>query len=311
MQQRPLGVRGPAVSVVGLGCNNFGMVLDEPAARAVVAAALDAGITHFDTAEGYGGGRSEEMLGAALGTHRDEVVIATKVLRRSEAVPWRPGDLARRIEEGCDTSLRRLRTDHIDVYYEHHRDPEAPVEEALQALDHLVQKGKVRVAACSNYSGDDIRQAAAAWDAAGWAPLGAAQLHWNLLLRQAEDDVVPAARAAALGIVPYYPLASGLLTGKYRSDSPFPAGSRFDRLPRFSTVATADNFTTVDRLSAVADTTGHSIGELAIAWLAAQPGVASVIVGATSPEQVRTNAHAAEWVLDADEIAAVDEAAPR
>ena len=132
-----------------------------------------------------------------------------------------------------------------------------------------------------------------------------------LLVRQAEDDVVPAAHAASLGIVPYYPLASGLLTGKYRPGSPFPAGSRFDRLPRFSTVATADNFAAVNRLSAVADTMGHSVGELAIAWLAAQPGVASVIVGATTPEQVRANAHAAEWVLDADELAAVDDAAPR
>ena len=299
------------MSVVGLGCNNFGMTLDEPAARSVVAAALDAGITHFDTAEGYGGGHSEEMLGAALGAHRDEVVIATKVLRRSEAVPWRPGDLARRIEEGCDTSLRRLRTDRIDVYYEHHRDPEAPVEEALLALDRLVQQGKVRVAACSNYSAGDIHRAESAWTAAGWAPLGAAQLHWNLLARQAEEDVVPAARAAGMGIVPYYPLASGLLTGKYQAGGPFPAGSRFDRLPRFSTVATADNFAAVDRLAAIAETMGHSIGELAVAWLAAQPGVASVIVGATSPEQVRANAHAAEWVLDADELAAVDDAAPR
>ncbi len=311
MQQRPLGTDGPAVSVVGLGCNNFGMAIDATGARAVVGAALDAGITHFDTAEGYGGGQSEEMLGAALGRRRDEVVIASKVLRRPQGVPWRPGDLARRIEEGCDTTLRRLGTDRVDVYYEHHRDPEAPVDEAVEALDGLVRAGKARFTGCSNYAPADIRRAAEVSAERGWTAPCAAQLHWNLLARQAEDELVPEARRAGMGVVPYYPLASGLLTGKYGAGGPYPAGSRFERLPRFSTVATPENIATVDRLAAVAESAGHTVGELAVAWLVAQPGVASVIVGATTPEQVRANARAASWCLDADELAAADRAAPR
>lgn len=305
MRHRPLGSHGPSVSAIGLGCNNFGMTIDADAAERVVLAALDAGITHFDTAESYGGGHSEEMLGAALGRRRHEAFIATKVLRRDPAEPWRPGALARRIEEGCETSLRRLGTDTIDLYYEHHRDPQAPLDEVLQAFDALVAAGKVRYVACSNWSADDIDAATGLIDARGWAPLTAAQLHWNLLARDAEATVVPAARRAGLGVVPYFPLASGLLTGKYQAGQAFPADSRLGRMPGFAAVATEANLAAVARLTTFARSRGRTTTELALAWLLAHDVVASVIAGATTPEQVRTNAAAADWVLTPDEAAEV------
>jgi len=308
MRTRTLGSNGPAVSVIGLGCNNFGMTIDQDTARSVVLAALDAGITHFDTAESYGDGHSEEMLGRALDGRRDQVVVASKARRRPEDDPWRPGDLTRRIVEGCEGSLRRLGTDHIDVYYEHHRDSEAPLEEALAALDQLVTAGKVGVPACSNYSAADILTATDLCRHNRWVTPRAAQMHWNLVAREVESAVVPAARSADMGIVPYYPLASGLLTGKYRSDRTFPVGSRLQRLPRFAGVATPDNFATAARLVALAGDLGRTPAELAIAWLVAQPGVASVIVGATSPEQVQANAAAARWTPTDQDLALITEA---
>lgn len=305
MDLRPLGTDGPRISVIGLGCNNFGMTIDEAAADAVVSAALDAGITHFDTAETYGGGRSEEMLGRALGTRRDQAFVATKAARRDPSEPWRPGLLARRIAEGCHTSLRRLGTDTIDLYYEHHRDPDAPVDEVLQAFDTLVTAGSVRFTACSNWSPADMTSAATLTEARGWPPLRATQLNWSLLAREAEPSAVPAAAAAGLGVVPYFPLASGLLTGKYRQGQPFPPGSRLQRLPRFADVATDGNLAAVDRLAAFAEARGHTVAELALAWLLGHGEVTSVIAGATTPEQVNANAAAAGWALGPDEVAEV------
>lgn len=309
MRRRRLGANGPEVSVVGLGCNNFGMAIDEREAASVVATALDAGITHFDTAESYGGGRSEEMLGKALGLRRSEVVVATKVRRRTEDEPWRPGALARRIVEGCEISLRRLGSDYIDLYYEHHRDPQAPLDEVLAAFDGLVHAGKVRYPACSNYSAQDIIAADASCHQHHWAPLCAAQVHWNLLERQVEAAIVPAAHAAGIGIVPYYPLASGLLTGKYRAGAAYPAQSRFARLPKFATVATDANFAVVEALLSFAKTHGYEPGQLAMAWLVAHDTVASVIAGATSPAQVLANAAAGDIVLSASELAELEEIA--
>lgn len=306
MRRRRLGAGGPEVSVVGLGCNNFGMAIDERETASVVAAALDAGITHFDTAESYGGGHSEEMLGKALGPRRDEVVIATKVRRRNEDEPWRPGALARRIVEGCDISLRRLGTDHIDVYYEHHRDPEAPLEEVLAAFDKLVRSGKIRYPACSNYTADDITNAIELCRRNQWAAPCAAQVHWNLLERKVEREVVPAAHAQGLGIVPYYPLASGLLTGKYRSGTAYPAHSRLARMPQFASVATEANFAVVDAVVSFAKARGYEPGQLAVAWLVAHDAVASVIAGATSTAQVVANAAAGDIVLSASELSEIE-----
>ena len=282
------------LSKIGLGCNNFGMKLDRSGSAAVVRAALDAGVTHFDTAEMYGGGQSEEHLGHALGRRRDEAVVATKFLPRPVDEPYEPGALARRIREGCETSLRRLGTDHIDLYYQHYPDPDAPLEEALEALESLVAGGKVREIGSSNMDAGQIR-------AAG-VRVAVTQVEWNLLSRAVEASIVPAATEVGIGIVPYFPLASGLLTGKYRAGTPFPAGSRLDSMPYFASVATDDNFARVERLKAYAEARGHTVLELAVAWLLAHDAVASVICGATTPEQVEANVAAARWHLGADDL---------
>ena len=305
MDTRPLGTDGPLLSVVGLGCNNFGMRIDEETSRTVVHAALDEGITHFDTAEMYGGGKSEEFLAAALGARRDEVVIATKFLPRPGDEEYTPGALATRIRTGVEISLDRLATDRIDVYYQHYPDAAGPIEEALETLDALVRAGKVLHLASSNVTGAQIRDAEQAAENKGWARFCGTQIEWNLLNRAVEDEVVPAARACSVGIVPYFPLASGLLTGKYKRGEEFPEGSRFDAMSFFAHVATDQNFDRVDALTEIAEDRGHSLLELAVAWLAAQEGVTSVITGATSAEQVRANARAATWQLTADVLDAV------
>jgi aryl-alcohol dehydrogenase-like predicted oxidoreductase len=305
LEVRQLGKAGPQLSVVGLGCNNFGMKLDEKQSARVVHAALDAGITHFDTAEVYGRGKSEEFLGAALNGRRDAAVIATKFRPRSEDEPYEAGAARRRIRAGCEISLRRLRTDRIDVYYEHHPDKDAPVDEVIGALLELVAEGKVRSIAASNYGVDRM---AAAWQVAtdqGQPGPAGTQLHWNLLNRAVESDAVPAAQADGIGIVPYFPLASGLLTGKYAAGQSFPDGSRLATLPNFAKVASAENFELVRRLSDFAAQRGHSLLELAIGWLLSQPDVTSVITGATDPAQVQANVAASVWRLTSDDLAAV------
>ena len=306
METRRLGGDGPVVSVVGIGCNNFGMKIDADASREVVHAALDAGITHFDTAEMYGGGKSEEFLGAALGSRRDEVVIASKFVPRQAEPPYEPGALRARIVEGCEISLGRLGTDRIDLYYQHYPDTHAPVEEALAALDDLVRQGKVLHVASSNVDAAQIDEAAKVATDRGLRRFVGTQIEWNLLERGVEAEVVPAARRNSVGIVPYFPLASGMLTGKYRKGEDYPEGSRFTMMGGyFAKIATDDNFARVEELSVIADAYGRSVLELAIAWLAAQDGVASVIAGATTADQVRANAAGAEWVLTPEDLAAI------
>lgn len=308
MDTRRLGPDGPTLSVVGIGTNSFGRMIEADAATAVVHAALDAGITHFDTAEMYGEGRSEEMLGAALRGRRDRAVIATKVLPRPSAEPYRPGILAARIREAAEQSLRRLGTDHIDVLYQHYPDPEAPVDEALEAFDALIRAGTVGHIASSNVTGDQIAEAARVAVAGGWTPFTGTQFEWSLLARAVEADEVPAATAAGLGIVPYFPLAAGMLTGKYRRGQPFPEGSRMARSDRWARMVTDDAFDRVEALETWAADHGHSTTELAVAWLLARPAVTSVITGATRPEQVVANAAGAGWRLsptEADEVTAL------
>jgi aryl-alcohol dehydrogenase-like predicted oxidoreductase len=285
------------VSIVGLGCNNFGMRVDEAATAKVVATALDAGITHFDTAEMYGGGKSEEFLGRALGSRRDEVVIASKFLPRPNDQPYTPGVLRDRILEGCEISLRRLGTDHIDLYYQHYPDADAPLDELVEAFDTLRRAGKIIHVASSNVTAVQIEEAAAA--GGGFV---ATQIEWNLLNRAVEASVVPAARAHGMGIVPYFPLASGMLTGKYKRGEEFPEGTRLASNKYFASVATDDNFTYVERLQKWAEQRGHTLLDLAVAWLLAQDGVASVIAGATKPEQVEANVAAASWRLTAADL---------
>jgi aryl-alcohol dehydrogenase-like predicted oxidoreductase len=303
MEKRRVGVDGPEVSLVGLGCNNFGMRIDEKASAAVVDAAVDAGITHFDTAEMYGGGRSEEFLGRALGGRREQVVIATKASPRPRDEDFVPGSLVRRIREACEGSLKRLATDRIDLYYQHYPDSEAPLEEALEALDSLKRDGKVLDIACSNYSGDLLAQAAEVSDTRHFASFSADQVEWSLINRDAESSVVPEATRLGVSVVPYFPLASGLLTGKYRRGEDFPAGSRLASSSYFAGVANDANFDYLDKLSAFAESHGHSLLELAFGWLAAQGTVSSVIAGATTPEQVRANVDALGWQMTADDLA--------
>jgi aryl-alcohol dehydrogenase-like predicted oxidoreductase len=307
MEFRSVGASGLRVSVAGLGCNNFGGRIDEDATRAVVAAALDAGITLFDTADVYGGSRSEELLGRALGSHRDDVVLATKFAMPMGDGPYSAGGSRRYVMRAVEASLRRLGTDYIDLYQMHAPDPTTPIEETLGALNDLVHQGKVRYVGSSNFTGWQI--ADADWTARlhGFERFVSAQNEWSLLRRAVEREVVPACRRFQTSMLPYFPLAGGALTGKYKRGAPAPAGTRHagDNGSRWLTDA---NFTRIEALTELASQHGHTVGELAQAWLASQAVVCSVISGATRAEQVRDNAAAVARRLSRDELREVDAA---
>ena len=305
METRRLGAL--EVSVVGLGCNNFGMRMDEQQTARVVHAALDAGITLFDTADSYGRTDSERFLGKALGAHRDDVVIATKFASPIDSDESHRGASARWVKEAVDGSLRRLATDHIDLYQQHFPDASVPIEETLGALNGLVQAGKVRQIGNSNFSGEQIDEAAATSDEHGWAGFVSAQNYLNLLERGPLTDVLPACERNGLGQLPYFPLASGLLTGKYKRGEPPPPGTRLGSGSYWEQFLTDANFDLVERLAAFAESREHTILELAFAWLLAQPAMASVIAGATKPEQVAANVAAADWQLTKDDLTEIDE----
>jgi aryl-alcohol dehydrogenase-like predicted oxidoreductase len=294
------------VGAVGLGCNNFGGRLDEEATRAVVHASLDAGITLFDTADVYGGGKSEEFLGRALAARRDDVVVATKFGMGAENAGRRDYVL-----RACEESLRRLGTDRIDLYQFHRPDPNTPVEETLGALDELVRAGKVVAIGNSNFSGEQVETAESTSREKAWTRFVCAQNHYSLLHRDAETHVLPACAELGLGFLPYFPLASGMLTGKYRRDAEPPAGSRLAGIPaeRRDRWMSDHAFDVVESLESFAAARNRTIGELAIAWLLANPVVASVIAGATSPEQVRANVAAASWSLTGGEVEEVSQLA--
>ena len=289
------------VSVVGLGCNNFGRRLDAAQTAAVVDAALDAGINFFDTADVYGGGQSEEFIGRALGSRRNAVVIATKFGNRMEGQG--SGASAAYVREACEASLRRLGTDYIDLYQLHRPDPQVSIAETLGALDELVRAGKVREIGCSNFSAEQIREAEAAH--ANGARFVSVQNEYSLLKRDVERDVLPECERAGLTFLPYFPLASGLLTGKYRRGEPAPSGSRLAGGGRANQLSD-QNLAIVEELIRFAEAHGHTILELAFSWLLARPVVASVIAGATKPEQVHANTGAAQWRLTADELGEID-----
>jgi aryl-alcohol dehydrogenase-like predicted oxidoreductase len=297
------------VTLVGLGCNNFGMRIEEEQSSTVVHAALDAGINFFDTADVYGGTRSEQLLGRALGRRREDVLIATKFVAPIDDDPSHAGASARWIAEAVEGSLRRLGTDRIDLYQQHGPDPNVPIEETLGALDKLVRDGKVREIGNSNFSGVQIDEAEAVSQRNGFARFVSAQNHFNLLHREPLADVVPACVRDDLGVLPYFPLASGLLTGKYRRGERPPEGTRLSMLPeeRAARVMSERNFDEVDRLSTFAADRGHTILDLAFAWLAAQPAMTSIIAGATKPEQVRANASAVDWTLSDHDLAELDQ----
>lgn len=307
MKKRPLGQSKLEVSVVGLGCNNFG-ILDLESSRKVVDRALGQGITLFDTADIYGNrGGSEAQLGEILGARRKNIVLATKFgMAMDDAT-----DTARAsrgyIMAAVEASLKRLRTDYIDLYQLHTPDPKTPMEETLRALDDLVKQGKVRAIGCSNLPAAGIRDAAAISARNGLASFVTAQDEYSLVMRDAERDLLPEIAAQKMSLLPFFPLASGLLTGKYQKDRAIPEGTRYARGTRFSDRYMNDeNWAIVERLRAFCDARGHTLLELAFAWLLSHPSLASVIAGATRPEQIEMNVRAAAWELTPDEAAEVD-----
>jgi aryl-alcohol dehydrogenase-like predicted oxidoreductase len=298
VQTRRLGRSDLEVTVVGLGCNNFGGRIDEEASRAVIDAALDAGVTFFDTADVYGnGGGSEEIIGRALGSRRDQVVLATKFGHGPA-----DGETARGsrpyIRKAIAASLRRLQTDRVDLYQYHRPDGVTPIEETLGALQELVQEGTVRAIGSSNFTAAMVEQAHAIAGDRGLTPFASEQSEYSWLARAAEDELLPACERLDVGFIPYFPLASGLLTGKYRRGEPAPAGTRLHG--RELDEAKLDR---VEQLEAFARDRGATLLELAVGGLLAQPAVASVIAGATQPEQVRANVQAARWQPSADDLA--------
>lgn len=306
MEHRPIG--SLSVSVVGLGCNNFGGRIDAEASTRVVHAALDAGIDFFDTADVYGGGLSEEILGKALRGRRDEAIVATKFGAPGSAPEGMKRGGADWIRSALERSLRRLGTDRIDLYQMHFPDADVPLDETLGALDEHVRAGKVRELGCSNFGSSLIGEAARISASGQVAPFRTVQNRYSVLTRDPEAKVLPACREHGLGFIPYFPLESGLLTGKYREGEALPEDARIALLPEEQRARfLADGaLARVGRLRSYAEKSGHSLLELAISWLATNPQVTSVISGATRAEQVGANAAAASWRIGAEERAAID-----
>jgi aryl-alcohol dehydrogenase-like predicted oxidoreductase len=308
VEQRNLGRSGLIVSAVGLGCNNFGGRSDYAATRAVVHKALDLGITLFDTSDTYGeNGASEEYLGRALGGRRHDIVLASKFARPMDGDGRLQGASRRYIMAAVEASLKRLNTDYIDLYQQHIADPKTPIEETLRALDDLVRQGKVRYIGCSTLS---------AWQAveAQWvsthfdlARYVSCQERYSLLDRDLDRELMPVIEAYGLGLIPFSPLANGLLTGKYRRNMPLPAGARLVTTPRLAErYLTEENWAIIEALADFCEARGHSLLELALSWLLRRPAVASVIAGATSPAQVEANVRAGSWALSREDMDEID-----
>lgn len=299
METRKIG--SLEVSLAGLGCNNFGWRIDAAATADVVDAAIDAGITFFDTADVYGKGQSEEYLGRALGNRRKDVLIATKFGMKMDEENH--GAKPEYIHRAAEASLRRLGTDYLDLYQIHQPDPSVPIADTLGALDELVKAGKVRAIGCSNFSAEQLRDADAAAQP-GAARFVSVQNQYSLIHREPEKDVIEECRRLGLGFLPYFPLGNGLLTGKYRKGQAVPEGSRAHAGfgPK---VFTEENLDFVEALIGFATASGHTLLELSMSWLACRPAVASVIAGAKSPEQVKQNAQAVNWKLTAGDVAQI------
>jgi aryl-alcohol dehydrogenase-like predicted oxidoreductase len=306
METRRIGAL--EVSVVGLGCNNFGRRLDAAATATVVHRALHAGINFFDSADIYGGTRSEEYLGRALRGRRDRVVLATKFGMAVDE--QRQGARPDYVRRALDDSLRRLDTDYIDLYQLHQPDPAVPIADTLGALDAAVRAGKVREIGCSNFSAEQLREAAAA-TSDGAARFVSVQNEYSLVKREPEAEVLPECERQGLAFLPYYPLASGLLTGKYGRGQAAPKGARIAPGGRYDDLLSADHLDLVEALRTFAAAHRHTLLELAVSWLLSRPRVASVIAGATSPEQVAANAKAASWRLTPAQLAEIDAMSPR
>ncbi|HET7387810.1 MAG TPA: aldo/keto reductase [Nocardioidaceae bacterium] len=312
MSYRPLGSSGLMVSVVGLGCNAFGSRADEQTAQGVVHAALDAGITLFDTSDTYGRGASEEMLGKALGKHREDVVVATKFgmdMHGANGPDWGARASRRYLRKAVEASLRRLATDHIDLYQLHQPDLVTPIEETVSAMNELVAEGKVRYLGCSNFTGWQVVDAHWTATTAGLQPFVSAQNEYSLYNRIAERDLVPALEHLGISLLPYFPLAYGLLTGKYHRGEAAPDGSRLSASSQAARFEGAD-WDRIEALEKYAAERGLGILDVAIGGLAAQPTVGSVIAGASRPEQVTANAAAGSWQPSPEDLATLQQINP-
>ena len=308
MEYRNLGNSGLQVSVVGLGCNNFGMRMDPSATEIVVNKAIDAGINLFDTADVYGGaGKSEEFLGKALGAKRQDIVLATKFGMPMGKSTYTSRGSRRYIMNAVEASLRRLNTDYIDLYQMHAPDATTPIDETLRALDDLVTQGKVRYIGSSNFSGWQTAEAHYVATAAHSTRFISAQNEYSLLNRRVESELVPAVNKYGLGILPFFPLASGFLTGKYRQGQAAPEGTRLGAPgPMADRIMNERNWELLGKLEAFAESRGKGVLDVAFGWLIAQPHVGSVIAGATKPEQIDANVAAGEWRMSAEDVAEVD-----
>ncbi len=308
MEHRNLGRSGLRVSTIGLGCNNFGGRIDIEATRRVVHKALEVGITLFDTADVYGErGGSETCLGEILGAERKRIVLASKFGMAMDDAGTKSGASRRYIMMAVEDSLRRLRTDWIDLYQVHRDDPLTPIEETLRALDDLVRQGKVRYIGCSNFPAWQVVEAQWTARTGNFDSFVSCQEEYSLLAREIEDELIPAARKYGMGLLPYFPLASGLLTGKYRRNSPLPPGSRLTNTPRLADrYLTGRNWTVSERLADFAASRGRSMVELAFSWLLAREPIASVIAGATRPEQLEQNVQAGAWKMSSEDLAEID-----
>ncbi len=302
MQKRKIG--SLEVPVVGVGCNNFGMRIDEARTKEVIDAALDAGANFFDTADSYANGRSEELIGRILSGRRSEVIIATKF---GQAIPGQgSGARPAYVKKACDASLKRLRTDRIDLYQLHIPDPEVPIAETLGALNELVKSGKVKAIGCSNFSAQQLREAEAAATRLKSARFVSVQNEYSLLHREPEAQVLAECARQRIAFLPYFPLKSGLLTGKYRKGQPIPEDTRVAKFERYRKLLTDENLDKVERLGDYARSHGHAVLDLAISWLLAHPVVACVIAGASSAQQVRANVSAASWGLSGADLEEID-----
>jgi aryl-alcohol dehydrogenase-like predicted oxidoreductase len=308
VEQRNLGRSGLAVSLVGLGCNNFAGPIDFEATRAVVHKALDLGITLFDNADTYGErGGAEEYLGRILGPRRRDVVLATKFGRPMDAAGKLQGASRGYIMDAVEASLKRLQTDYIDLYWQHIEDPRTPAEETMRAMDDLVRQGKVRYIACSTLLAWQVVEANWIARSQGLTQFIACQERYSLLEREYEPNMARMVEAYGLGLIPFSPLANGLLTGKYRRNQPMPAGARLTVTQRMADrYLTERNWDAVEGLADFCAARGRTMLELAMSWLASRPGVSSIIAGATSPEQLEANVHATGWKLTSEDLAEID-----
>ena len=313
MEFRNLGRSGLRVSAIGLGCNNFGGRIDQEATRRVIHAAFDLGITLFDTADVYGErGGSETCIGAVLGDRRKDIVLASKFGMPMDDSGERQGGARRYIMRAVEDSLRRLRTDWIDLYQLHQPDVRTPIEETLRALDDLIRQGKVRYIGCSNLPAWKLADATWTARSAGLSPFVSCQDEYSLVMRRVvEPHLAEAAETYGMGLLPYFPLASGLLSGKYHRNTPLPVGTRLANTQRLADrYLTERNWAIAEKLSDFAAARGHTLLELAFSWLLARAPVASVIAGATRPEQLAENVRAGQWILSADELIEIDRIAP-